>query len=188
MLHLRIIVGISGASGAIYGVRILQELNNIGVETHLIVSDWACETIREETVFKVDDVKGMASVVYNNRDMGAAISSGSFLTNGMIIAPCSMKTLAAIAHGYADNLISRAADVCLKEKRKLVVMPREMPFNTIHLENMLSLSRMGAVIASPVPSYYNCPQTINDIVNQTVGRVIDQFSLEQNLVKRWKDE
>jgi 4-hydroxy-3-polyprenylbenzoate decarboxylase len=180
-------VAISGASGAIYGIRTLQEMRKAGVETHLVISNWACETIRQETDYLAEDVRAMADVVYNISDQGAAISSGSFITAGMVIAPCSMKTLAAIAHGLADNLIQRAADVCLKEQRKLVIIPRETPLSAIHLKNMLILARMGVLVAPPVPAFYHRPKTIGEVVDQTVGRILDQFGLQHNLLRRWKE-
>ncbi len=185
---MRLIVGISGASGAIYGVRLLEELKRAGVETHLVISEWARETLRQETDYDVKQVEAMASVVYDPRDVGAAISSGSFRTEGMAVAPCSMKTLAAVAHGYSDNLIARAADVCLKEHRKLVILPRETPLNPIHLENMLTLARLGAVILPPVPAFYHRPRTVAEIIDHTVARVLDQFGVEHRLSRRWKEE
>lgn len=185
---MRIIVGISGASGAIYGIRLLEELQKAGIETHLIISQWAAETIRHETDYTVKQVEALASVVYDTRDQGAAISSGSFRTAGMVVAPCSMKTLAAIAHGYADSLIPRAADVCLKERRKLVLLPRETPLSPIHLENMLTLARMGVVTMPPVPAFYHRPQTVAEIVDQTVARALDQLGVEHNLSRRWKED
>lgn len=184
---MRVIVGISGASGAIYGIRVLEELKKAGVETHLVISQWAKETIRQETDYAMEQVEALASAVYDPRDQGAAISSGSFRTSGMVVAPCSMKTLAAIAHGYADSLIPRAADVCLKEQRKLIIVPRETPLSPIHLENMLSLARIGVMIMPPVPAFYHRPQTLEEVVNQTVGRVLDQLGVEHRLSRRWKE-
>ena len=184
---MRVIVGISGASGAIYGIRVLEELKKAGVETHLVISQWAKETIRQETDYAVEQLEALASVVYDPRDQGSAISSGSFRTSGMVVAPCSMKTLAAIAHGYADSLIPRAADVCLKEQRKLILVTRETPLSPIHLENMLSLARIGVMIMPPVPAFYHRPQTLEEIVNQTVGRVLDQLGVEHRLSRRWKE-
>jgi 4-hydroxy-3-polyprenylbenzoate decarboxylase len=182
---MRLVVGISGSTGAIYGVRLMQVLSQMDVETHLIMSRWAEETIRVETPFTVDQVRSWASVVHGIHDMGASISSGSFLTAGMAVVPCSMKTLAAIAHGYSEDLIHRAADVVLKERRKLVVVPRETPLSTIHLENMLTVARAGAVVAPPMPSFYHRPRTIEEIVDHLVSRVLDQFGIEHKARGRW---
>jgi flavin prenyltransferase len=181
----KIVVGISGASGAIYGVRILEALKDCGVETHLILSSWAEKTIKIETPYSIDEVKALASYVHSSSNQAAIISSGSFLTDGMIIAPCSMKTLASVSYGLADNLLSRAADVILKERRKLVIVPREAPLSQIHLENMLRLTKMGSVILPPMPAFYNKPETIDDIINHTVARVLDQFGIDNNLTIRW---
>ena len=182
---MKIIVGISGASGSIYAVRLLQEMKKAGVETHLVASKWAKYTIERETNYEFDQVKELASCYYSEDNMAARISSGSFKTDGMVIVPCSMKTLGNIANGIAGDLISRAADVCLKERRKLLLVTRETPLNTIHLENMLKLSRMGTIIMPPVPAFYNNPSTLGDIINQTVGRVLDQFDIESELLYRW---
>lgn len=184
---MRLVVAISGASGAIYGIRLLEELRKAGVETHLIISRWAEETIRQETDYTPEAVAALASVVYDPTDQGAALSSGSFPTAGMIVAPCSMKTLAAIAHGYTDNLITRAADVTLKEGRRLILLPRETPLHAIHLENMLTLARLGVAIVPPVPAFYHRPQQIMDIVDQTVGKVLDLLGLKHQLFRRWKN-
>ncbi len=183
---MKIIVGISGATGAIFGIRILEELRNKGVETHLIMSKWAETTIGVETDYSVTEVEKLASFVYSASNQAASISSGSFRVDGMVIAPCSMKTLASIRIGYAEGLIARAADVVLKERKKLVLLTRETPFNDIHLENMLALSRMGAVILPPAPAFYNKPKDINDIVNHIVARTLDQFDIDNTLTKRWK--
>lgn len=183
---MRLVVAITGASGAIFGVRTLQALRELGVETHLVLSRWARTTITHETSFTVDQVEKLASQVHNGDNQAAPISSGSFRTDGMIIAPCSMKTLAAIRTGYGDTLISRAADVILKERRRLVLVARESPFSEIHLENMLALARMGAVIFPPVPAFYNGPKTIDDLVNHIVGRILDQFGLDLPGVHRWR--
>ena len=182
---MRIIVGITGASGAIYGIRTLQALKEAGVQTYLVMSRWAERTIVEETNYSMAEVKALADQVFEENDQGARISSGSFRHQGMVIAPCSMKTLAAVANGFDANLVSRAASVTIKEQRKLVLMVRETPFSPIHLSNMLELARLGVVINPPVPSFYNKPQSIDDIVNQSVGRVLDHFDIENNLVKRW---
>ena len=181
----RLIVGITGATGTIFGVRLLQMLHGSGVETHLVVSKWASRTLIHETPYSTKDVEQFATDNYAINDQGAAISSGSFVTLGMVIAPCSMRTLAAIAHGLGDNLIHRAADVVLKEKRKLVLVVREAPFNEIHLENMLKLARMGVVILPPVPAFYNNPQSLDDMINHITMRVIDQFDIHLDVMNRW---
>lgn len=182
----RIVVGISGATGAIFGVRMIEALEELNIETHVILSQWAKYTIPFETDYSLKDIEDMSSVFYKNNDQAAAISSGSFLTDGMIIAPCSMKTLASIRTGLADNLLSRAADVILKEGRKLVLVPRETPLNTIHLENMTYLSKMGVSIVPPMPAFYNHPESVDDIVNHIVARTLDQLRIENDLTKRWE--
>ena len=181
----RLIVGITGATGTIFGVRLLQILEGTGVETHLVMSKWAARTLIHETPYTAEEVQQMATSYYQSGDQGATISSGSFLTRGMIIAPCSVRSLAAIANGMGDNLIHRAADVTLKERRRLVLMVREAPLSDIHLENMLKLSRMGVVMLPPVPAFYNKPQTIDDIVNHTVQRALDQLGIHIDVVSRW---
>jgi flavin prenyltransferase len=181
----RLIVALTGATGAIYGVRLLEMLREAAVETHLVISPWGRRTLLHETTYSVDQVLALADVTYLANDQGAAISSGSFLTLGMAVVPCSMRTLAAIAHGLGDNLIHRAADVVLKERRKLLLAPREAPLNDIHLENMLKLSRMGTIICPPMPGFYQRPDTIDDIVNQTVVRILDQFGLHLDSPGRW---
>ena len=181
----RLIVGITGATGTIFGVRILQMLHGSGVETHLVVSKWAARTLTHETPHSLKYVQSLATQNYGIGAQGAAISSGSFVTLGMVIAPCSMRTLAAIAHGLGDNLIHRAADVILKERRKLVLVVRESPFNEIHLENMLKLARMGVVILPPVPAFYNNPQSLDDMINHIAMRVIDQFDIHMDVMNRW---
>jgi len=181
----RLIVGITGATGTVFGVRLLQMLQDTGIETHLVMSQWAARTLLHETPYSVEEVQQMASCFYHSGDQGAAISSGSFQTRGMVIAPCSMRTLAAIAHGQGDNLIHRAADVILKERRKLALVVREAPLNDIHIENMLKLSRMGVVISPPMPAFYNHPQTIDDLVNHIVMRVLDQFEIHLDVTNRW---
>ena len=181
----RLIVGITGATGTIFGVRILQMLHGSGVETHLVVSKWAARTLTHETQYTLKDVQSLATQNYNPGAQGAAISSGSFVTLGMVIAPCSMRTLAAIAHGLGDNLIYRAADVILKERRKLVLVVRESPFNEIHLENMLKLARMGVTILPPVPAFYNNPQNLDDMINHITMRMIDQFDIHLDVMNRW---
>ena len=181
----RLIVGITGATGTIFGVRILQMLHGSGVETHLVVSKWAARTLTHETPHSLKYVQSLATQNYAIGAQGAAISSGSFVTLGMVIAPCSMRTLAAIAHGLGDNLIHRAADVILKERRKLVLVVRESPFNEIHLENMLKLARMGVVILPPMPAFYNNTQNLDDMINHITMRVIDQFDIHLDVMNRW---
>src|SRR5215217_5642453 len=176
---------IVGATGTIFGVRLLQMLHGLGIETHLVVSKWAARTLTHETPHSLKYVQSLASQNYGIGAQGAAISSGSFVTLGMVIAPCSMRTLAAIAHGLGDNLIHRAADVILKERRKLVLVVRESPFNEIHLENMLKLARMGVVILPPVPAFYNNPQNLDDMINHITMRVIDQFDIHLDVMNRW---
>src|SRR5687767_2733984 len=185
---MKIIVGITGATGAIYGVRILERLREAGAETHLVISRWGARTLLHETPYSREQVESMASAAYAPGDMGAAISSGSFRTDGMVIAPCSAKTLAAVAHGFGENLVHRAADVILKERRRLVLVVREAPLSDIHLENMLKLSRMGAVVLPPMPAFYNRPRTVDDIVDHTVSRVLDQFGLDAGGSERWSGE
>jgi flavin prenyltransferase len=184
----RIIIGMTGATGAIYGVRLLERLREAGAETHLVISRWGARTLLHETPYSREHVESLAAVAYAPADMGAAISSGSFRTDGMIIAPCSAKTLAAVAHGFGENLIHRAADVVLKERRRLVLVVREAPLSDIHLENLLKLSRMGAVVLPPVPAFYNHPRTVDEIVDHTVGRVLDQFGLDVTGSVRWSGE
>jgi len=181
---MRIIVAITGATGALYGIRMLTALAELGVETHLILSRWAEVTIAKETGHTVREVAAMASVSHPRDNQAASIASGSFRHDGMIVAPCSMKTLSAIRFGHAGDLISRAADVTLKERRRLVLMTRETPLNDIHLENMLALSRMGVIIAPPAPAFYNNPQTIADLIDHGVGRVLDLFGLELPQMRR----
>ena len=181
----RLIVGISGATGTIFGVRLLQVLQHSQVETHLVFSKWGARTLIHETPYTVEQVQQMATHHYPSQDQGASISSGSFVTVGMVVCPCSVRSLAAIAHGHGDTLIHRAADVVLKERRKLVLVVRVAPLSDVHLENMLKLSRMGVVIFPPVPAFYNHPRTINDIVDQTVMRVLDQFAIHLPSRKRW---
>jgi len=182
----RFIVAISGATGAIYGIRLLEALaQQQEVETHLVMSNWARETIAIETNYSADEVMKLADYSHDLKNVGAPLASGSFRAVGMAVVPCSMKTLSAIAHGLADNLIIRAADVMLKEKRKLILVPRETPLNMIHLENMMKAARAGASLLPPMPAYYNNPKTIDDIVNHLVGRILDHFDLPNNMVKRW---
>ena len=187
----RLIIGISGASGIIYGLRILEILKKLEddkrPELHLIMSRSAEVTLAYETKMKTSEVHQLADIVHANKDISAAIASGSFKTDGMIIAPCSMKTLAEIASGVTSNLLSRAADVTLKERRRLVCLTRETPLHSGHLKNMLALSEMGGIVAPPVPAFYSKPKTIDDIVEHTAGRILDLFDIEVGLVKRWKD-
>lgn len=185
---MRLIVALSGATGSIYGVRLLECLRDAGVETHLVISRWGVRTLVHETAYSKEHVAALATVAYAPGDMGAAISSGSFRTDGMIVAPCSAKTLAAIAHGVGENLIHRAADVTLKERRRLVLAVREAPLSDIHLENMLKLSRMGAVVMPPVPAFYTKPDTLDDVVNHTVARLLDQFGISAPGLTRWTGE
>ena len=182
----RLIVAITGATGAVYGVRLLQVLREApGVETHLMVSDAGVLNLHQELDMNRKDVEALAHVVHNVRDIGASIASGSFQSEGMIVAPCSMKTLASIAHGLSDNLIARAADVVLKERRRLVLMVRETPFNLAHLRNMTAVTEMGGIIYPPLPGFYQRPQTIAEMVDHTVGRVIDLFAVDHALTPRW---
>jgi flavin prenyltransferase len=181
----RLIVAITGSTGTIYGVRLLQLLRDTDVETHLVVSRWGARTLLQETPFSLAEVQKLATRAYPAADQGAAISSGSFITLGMAIVPCSMRTLAAIAHGQADNLVHRAADVVLKERRRLVLAAREAPLSEIHLENMLKLTRMGAIVSPTVPAFYDHPRTIDDLVNHTVGRLLDLFDIHLDVAERW---
>jgi flavin prenyltransferase len=184
----RLVIGMTGATGAIYGVRLLDVLRDTPIETHLIVSEWARKTIIAETGRKPDEVLQLADRVYGANNQAARPSSGSFLTAGMIIAPCSMKTLAAIANGYSENLIHRAADVTIKEGRKLLLMVRESPLSPIHLENMLKVARAGVVVMPPVPAFYARPRTLEEMIDHTVGRALDHFGIERNLVRRWGEK
>ncbi len=182
----RLVVGISGASGSIYGVRLLRALRSApGVEIHLIVSASAKRTLVEETDLSVKDIEALAHVVYDNRDTGAALASGSFKTAGMVIAPCSVKTVSALANCYADTLIARAGDVTLKEGRPLVVVVRETPLHVGHLRQMLALAEMGGIILPPVPAFYQRPRTIDDIVDHTVARVLDRVGVPHSLIPEW---
>ena len=183
---MRLIIGISGASGVIYGIRLLEALREAPeVETHLIISNGGKVNIALETDWKVRDVEALADVVYSDSDVAATIASGSFRTGGMIVAPCSMKTLGAVVNSYAANLLVRAADVTLKEGRKLVLAPRETPLHAGHLRLMHEAALMGAVVAPPVPGFYAKPASVEDVVNHTVGRLMDLFGLETDLVRRW---
>ena len=183
----KIIVAITGATGSIYGTRLLEILQTVDdVESHLILSSAGALTAQHELGINKADIHKLADIVHNPKDIGASLSSGSFLTHGMVISPCSMKTLGSIANGIADNLVSRAADVILKERRKLILMVRETPFNLVHLRNMTTLTEMGAIIAPPVPAFYTKPTTIDDIVNHTVGRILDNLNIPAaDYVTRW---
>ncbi len=186
---MKIIVAITGASGATLGAKIVETLHNKKIETYVIISEGAKEVLKHETENAeevLNKIKKGASFIYNEKDLAAPIASGSFKTDGMIVAPCSMKTLAAIAHGYSDNLITRAADVCIKQKRKLVVVPREVPFSSIHLENMLKLSNLGVWIIPAVYGLYFKPKNVEDIEFYIAGKVLEAFDIEHNLYRRWQ--
>jgi len=186
LISTRLIVAITGATGVTYGVRLLAVLRDMpAVQTHLLISDAGGVTLRQELGLKRKEVEILADEVYSVRDVGAVISSGSFQSDGMIVAPCSMKTLAAIAHGLSDNLIARAADVTLKERQRLVLMVRETPFNLVHLRNMTTVTEMGGIIFPPLPAFYQHPASIDDMVEHTLGRVLDLFSLPHALAPRW---
>ncbi|HEX9909765.1 MAG TPA: UbiX family flavin prenyltransferase [Desulfatiglandales bacterium] len=181
----RLVVGISGATGAIYGIRLLEFLSKSDVETHLVISTSAEKTIRMETSWTLEQVKALATVTYNMEDVGADISSGSFHAEGMVVIPCSIKSLSAIANSYNDNLLIRAADVALKERRKLVLVVRETPLHRGHLNLMLNVAEAGGVILPPIPAFYFLPKTLDDIINHTVGRVLDVFEIDHHLFNRW---
>jgi polyprenyl P-hydroxybenzoate/phenylacrylic acid decarboxylase-like protein len=183
----RLIVAVTGATGSIYGMRILQQLRALGGwESHLVLSDAGVLNAWQEYGLTRNDINKLADVVHNPRDVGASIASGSFITHGMVIAPCSMKTLSGVAHAYSDNLITRAADVILKERRRLVLLVREAPLNLAHLRNMVQVTEMGGVVFPPVPAFYSHARTVDDLVNHTVGRVLDLFGLEHDRIKRWQ--
>jgi flavin prenyltransferase len=184
---MRLVVAVTGATGSVFGVRILVALRDLGVETHLVMSRWGRATLELETGMTAAEVYALADHVYGHGDQSAVISSGSFRTDGMIIAPCSMKTLAAVRTGYGEGLIPRAADVTIKERRRLVLVPRELPLSEIHLDNMLALARMGVVIAAPMPAFYTKPETVDDIVTHICARVLDQFGLDLPEAVRWQD-
>jgi flavin prenyltransferase len=183
----RLIIGISGASGIVYGVRVLEALRGIDVETHLVMTKAAQITLAHEMSLKVADVQALADVVYRPEDIAASISSGSFQTIGMIVAPCSIRSLSEIASGVTSNLLTRAADVALKERRRLVLMVRETPLHLGHLRSMAHVTEMGAIVMPPAPAFYARPQTVDDIVNHSVGRVLDLFGIDSTLVRRWGD-
>jgi 4-hydroxy-3-polyprenylbenzoate decarboxylase len=181
----RLIVGITGATGSIFGVRLLEALKAAGVETHLVLSRWGQRTVEHETGLTFADLESRASVVHGSGNMAATISSGSFRTDGMVICPCTMRTVATIANGNGENLVHRAADVVLKERRRLVIVPRETPLSEIHLENLLKLARMGVAIVPPMPAFYNKPATLDDVVDHIVARVLDQFDIDAAFARRW---
>jgi len=181
----RLVVGISGASGAIYGVRALQALRDLKVETHLVMTDAALETLRLETDFRKSDVVRLATEVYRQDDIASKIASGSFATGGMLVIPCSMKTLAGIASGYSDNLLLRAADVTVKERRRLVLVVRETPLSLIHIENMATVTRAGATVLPAMPAFYQRPKSVGALVDQVVGKALDILGIEQHLSERW---
>lgn len=183
-----LVIGISGASGIIYGVRLLKHLKDLEVETHLVVSKAAQLTRALETSFSLTELKSLSTVYHPINDLSASIASGSFKTAGMIVAPCSMKTLSEIAHGFSNNLLTRAADVTLKERRRLVILPREAPLHLGHLQNMQNLTQMGGIIFPPTIAFYNKPQTLDEAIDEIIGRVLNLFSIDNNLVKEWRRE
>ena len=180
-----LLVGISGATGVVYGVEILRALKALGLPRHLILSEWGAQTLAIETDLAVDELRGLADTVYSNKDLAAAVSSGSYPTRGMVIAPCSIKTLSGIANSYTHNLMIRAADVTLKERRPLILMPREAPLSRIHLSNMLRVAEAGATLVPCTPSFYNAPATIEALVDTVVARVLDQLAVPQDLAPEW---
>jgi flavin prenyltransferase len=184
----RIVIGLSGASGIIYGIRLLEILHSLNIQTYLIVSEWGKKNIEIETDKNLEYVKSLSSISYENFKLDASVSSGSFLHDGMVIVPCSMKSLSSIANGYDDTLISRAASVTLKESRKLILVPRETPLSRIHLENMIKLQDAGAIILPAMPGFYHKPSTIDEIVDHLVGKILDQLKIKHDLFTRWKDK
>ncbi|OPY78884.1 MAG: 3-octaprenyl-4-hydroxybenzoate carboxy-lyase partner protein [Syntrophorhabdus sp. PtaU1.Bin058] len=182
----RIIVGITGATGVIYGVRLLEALRNAGIETHLILSDSGKKNMRIETDFTIEDVEGLASQVHDIKNLASSISSGSFRTDGMVIAPCTVKTLSGVAHSYNDNLIVRAADVVLKERRRLILVVRETPLHKGHLELMSRVADLGGIILPPIPAFYHSPRTIDDLLDHTTGKILDLLEIDNSLFTRWK--
>ncbi len=185
---MRLVVAITGASGVIYGIRTLAVLKELGIETHLIISEWGAKNIKIETDKTADYVRSLATKCYEDDSMAAPMSSGSFRTDGMAVVPCSMKTLASIANAFDDSLVSRAASVCIKEQRKLVLVPREAPLSKIHLENMNKLAGTGAVILPAMPGFYHRPKTMDDLIDHVVGKVLDQFNIDHDLFKRWSGQ
>ena len=182
---MRLVVGITGSSGVIYGIKLLEVLLKIKIETHLIISQWGERNVQIETDKSVEFVKSLATRNYNNDDMAAPISSGSFKTDGMAIVPCSMKTLSSIANGYDDSLVSRAAGVCIKESRRLVIVPRETPLSKIHLQNMISLADIGVIVLPAMPGFYQRPKSMDDLITHIAGKILDQFGIEHNIYRRW---
>jgi len=182
---MRLVVGITGSSGVIYGIKVLEVLLKIKIETHLIISKWGERNVQIETDKSVEFVKSLATRNYNNDDMAAPISSGSFKTDGMAIVPCSMKTLSSIANGYDDNLVSRAAGVCIKESRRLVIVPRETPLSKIHLQNMTRLADIGVIVLPAMPGFYQRPKSMDDLITHIAGKILDQFGIEHNIYRRW---
>jgi 4-hydroxy-3-polyprenylbenzoate decarboxylase len=185
IFFMRLVVAITGASGVVYGIRALEVLKKLGIETHLIMSEWGTKNIEIETGKTADYVRSLATKRYEDTDMAAAVSSGSFKTDGMAVIPCSMKTLASIANGFDDSLVSRAAGVCIKEQRKLVLVPRETPLSKIHLDNMSKLADSGAVILPAMPGFYHRPKTMEDLIDHVVGKALDQFEIDHGLFRRW---
>ena len=185
---MKLLVALSGGSGVVYAIRLLEVLHTLKVDIHLIVSKWARECLRFESDKDIDYLASLANAIYDNDNLASAPASGSFKLDGMIIIPCSMKTLASIAYGFDDTLIARAASVCIKEGRKLVLVPRETPLNAIHLENMLKLARLGVVILPAMPGFYHKPKSVDDLINHIVGKILDQFNIEHEIFKRWKGE
>ena len=182
---MRIIVGITGASGVIYGIRLLEVLKDLGMETHLVLTEEAKNTIHLETTFTAEEVEGLAAHVHNIDDLGAPISSGSFKVDGTVIVPCTIRTLSGVAHSYSEDLLIRAADVTLKERRRLILVVRETPFHKGHLELMLKVAELGGIILPPIPAFYHLPRRIEDLIDHTVGRILDIMQLEHSLYKRW---
>jgi 4-hydroxy-3-polyprenylbenzoate decarboxylase len=182
---MKLVIGITGSTGVVYGVRILEALKECGIETHLVITEWAKKCLIMETGYKLDDVKNLATQYSDDSNLASGISSGTYQTDGMIVIPCSMKTLSGIANGYDESLVARAAGVTLKESRKLILVTRETPLTAINLENMLKLARLGVVILPPVPGFYTKPKSIEQIIDHTVGKCLDQFGIEHNLYKRW---
>jgi len=184
---MKLVVGITGSTGVVYGIRLLEVLKEKNIETHLILTEWAQKCIAMETDYKLDQVKSLAATISDETNMAASVSSGTHKIDGMIVIPCSMKTLSSIANGYDETLVARAAGVTLKESRKLVLVTRETPLTAINLENMLKLARLGVVILPPVPGFYTKPKTIDELVSHTVGKCLDQFDIDHDLYKRWGD-
>jgi 4-hydroxy-3-polyprenylbenzoate decarboxylase len=182
---MKLVIGMTGSTGVIYGVRMLEVLKECGIETHLVITEWAKKCLTMETSYKIDDVKNLATKYSDDSNLASGISSGTYKTDGMIVIPCSMKTLSGIANGYDETLVARAAGVTLKESRKLILVTRETPLTAINLENMLKLARLGVVILPPVPGFYTKPKSIEQIIDHTVGKCLDQFDIEHDLYKRW---